>query len=133
MHSFDGVSSICWAHFVFLANFTTTLPTCCLPLQGSLEAVRDAVLALSGPHAAVKVVYGGVGPVTASDVNLALTTGAKLVAFNLSAPAPEVDGQLKLHRLQVPACHQAVCQHCPGVHGPFVRSMFWLLHPYPCC
>eukprot|EP00877_Chromochloris_zofingiensis_P011704 jgi/Chrzof1/6788/Cz19g09140.t1 len=70
-------------------------------VQGSLEAVRDAVLALSGPHAAVKVVYGGVGPVTASDVNLALTTGAKLVAFNLSAPAPEVDGQLKLHRLQL--------------------------------
>jgi translation initiation factor IF-2 len=41
------------------------------------------------------VVYSGLGPVTASDANLALATGAALLAFSLRPPEPAVAALLE--------------------------------------
>ncbi|WIA08063.1 hypothetical protein OEZ85_007529 [Tetradesmus obliquus] len=70
-------------------------------VQGSAEAVRDAVTAAAAGKVHLKVVYCGVGPVTASDVHLAAATGARLVAFNLRAPAADVDAALKTAKVEV--------------------------------
>jgi len=52
-------------------------------VQGSLEAVRDALLKLSTDEVKVDVMHAGVGAVSENDVNLAETTGAIIVAFNV--------------------------------------------------
>jgi translation initiation factor IF-2 len=70
-------------------------------VQGSVEAVRDAVTAAAAGKVHLKVVYCGVGPITASDVHLAAATGARLVAFNLRPPAPDVDAALKASKVEV--------------------------------
>lgn len=70
-------------------------------VQGSAEAVRDAVTAAGDGKVHIKVVYCGVGPVSASDVHLAAATGAKLIAFNLRAPAPEINTQIRSSKVEV--------------------------------
>lgn len=60
-------------------------------VQGTAEAVRDALLALSSRSAAVKIAHLGVGPLTSSDVNLAAAVGGKLVAFGVRPPPPDVE------------------------------------------
>jgi translation initiation factor IF-2 len=52
-------------------------------VQGSLEAVRDALMKLSTDAVKVEVVHAGVGAVSENDVNLAETTGSIIVAFNV--------------------------------------------------
>jgi len=52
-------------------------------VQGTLEAVRDALLKLSTDEVKVEVVHAGVGAVSENDVNLAETTGSIIVAFNV--------------------------------------------------
>jgi translation initiation factor IF-2 len=56
-------------------------------VQGSLEALRGALVDLSTPEVEVKVVYGGVGGINEGDVNLALASGAILMGFNVRADA----------------------------------------------
>jgi translation initiation factor IF-2 len=56
-------------------------------VQGSLEALRGALVNLSTPEVEVKCVYGGVGGITESDANLALAAGAILMGFNVRADA----------------------------------------------
>lgn len=70
-------------------------------VQGSSEAVRDAVMAAAAGKVNLKIVYSGVGPITSTDVNLAAATGARIVSFNLRAPAPEVDAAIKAAKLEV--------------------------------
>jgi translation initiation factor IF-2 len=64
-------------------------------VQGSVEAVRDAIAGLATAHTAPKFVFVGVGPVTMSDVYLAEATGAKVIAFNLRDPAEDVSAAMK--------------------------------------
>jgi translation initiation factor IF-2 len=52
-------------------------------VQGSAEAVRDALLKLSTPKVGVNVIHHGVGAVTETDVNLASASKAILVGFNV--------------------------------------------------
>jgi translation initiation factor IF-2 len=52
-------------------------------VQGTLEAVRDALMKLSTDEVKVEVVHAGVGAVSENDVNLAETTGSIIVAFNV--------------------------------------------------
>ncbi len=54
-------------------------------VQGSFEALRDALEKLSGDEVRVKVIGGGVGGVNESDVNLAMASNALLVGFNVRA------------------------------------------------
>ena len=54
-------------------------------VQGSFEALRDALEKLSGDEVKVKVIGGGVGGINESDVNLAIASNAMLVGFNTRA------------------------------------------------
>lgn len=68
-------------------------------MQGSAEAVRDALESLSSEAVAVKVVSVGVGPVSLFDVQQASTTGADIIAFNVRTAGAEIEAQAK--QLQV--------------------------------
>ncbi|MGH8273147.1 MAG: translation initiation factor IF-2 [Gammaproteobacteria bacterium] len=54
-------------------------------VQGSLEAIRDAVTRFSNDEVAVKVISSGVGAINESDVNLATASGAVVLGFNVRA------------------------------------------------
>jgi translation initiation factor IF-2 len=54
-------------------------------VQGSAEALRDALSKLSTPEVAVKVVSSGVGGITESDVTLAQASNARIIGFNVRA------------------------------------------------
>ena len=54
-------------------------------VRGSLEAILQALAELSDAEVIVSVLGSGVGGVTESDVNLALTYGAGIVGFNVRA------------------------------------------------
>ena len=56
-------------------------------VQGSAEALRDALSNLSTDEVAVKVIYSGVGGLTESDVTLAAASKARIIAFNVRADA----------------------------------------------
>ena len=54
-------------------------------VQGSTEAIVDALTRLSTTEVQVKIVASGVGGINESDVNLAKTSGAILIGFNVRA------------------------------------------------
>ncbi|HCU05757.1 MAG: translation initiation factor IF-2 [Gammaproteobacteria bacterium GWE2_42_36] len=54
-------------------------------VQGSLEALSDALLKLSTEKATVKIVSRGIGAITESDVNLAIASKAIIFGFNVRA------------------------------------------------
>ncbi|MDY0065070.1 MAG: translation initiation factor IF-2 [Steroidobacteraceae bacterium] len=56
-------------------------------VQGSAEALRDALTNLSTDEVAVKVVASGVGGITESDVTLAQASNAQIIGFNVRADA----------------------------------------------
>jgi translation initiation factor IF-2 len=56
-------------------------------VQGSAEALRDALTALSVDDARVKVIASGVGGISESDVNLAAASQAAIIGFNVRADA----------------------------------------------
>jgi translation initiation factor IF-2 len=56
-------------------------------VQGSVEALRDALTKLSTDEVAVKVISSGVGGITESDVTLAAASRARIIAFNVRADA----------------------------------------------
>lgn len=70
-------------------------------VQGSVEAVTDAIAATAAGRAAVRFVFTGVGPITSSDVHLAATTGARIIAFGVSAPTGDVDVAVRNSRVEV--------------------------------
>jgi len=56
-------------------------------VQGSAEALTDALNALGSDEVKVKVVSSGIGGITESDVNLAATSKAIIIGFNVRADA----------------------------------------------
>ncbi len=54
-------------------------------VQGSSEALRDALSSLSTGEVAVKVIASGVGGITESDVTLAAASRARIIGFNVRA------------------------------------------------
>jgi translation initiation factor IF-2 len=54
-------------------------------VQGSAEALRDALSKLATDEVAVKVIASGVGGLTESDVSLAAASKARVIAFNVRA------------------------------------------------
>ncbi len=56
-------------------------------VQGSVEALRESLLKITTDEVKVKVVAAGVGGINESDVNLALTSGAFIIGFNVRADA----------------------------------------------
>ena len=74
-------------------------------VQGSVEAVKQSLVKLSNDEVVVKVIHGGVGAITESDVNLAAASNAIIIGFNVrpepaakdAASAEKVD--LRLYRV----------------------------------
>jgi translation initiation factor IF-2 len=56
-------------------------------VQGSVEALREALLKLTNDEVKVSVVASGVGGITESDANLAVTSNAIMLGFNVRADA----------------------------------------------
>lgn len=56
-------------------------------VQGSLEALKDSLLKLSTDEVKVAIVAAGIGGITESDANLAVTSNAILLGFNVRADA----------------------------------------------
>lgn len=56
-------------------------------VQGSAEALRDALIKLSTDEVRVKVIAAGVGGISESDINLAMASKAIIIAFNVRADA----------------------------------------------
>lgn len=54
-------------------------------VQGSVEAIKDALVKLSNDEVKVAVVAAGVGGITESDANLAVTSTAIMLGFNVRA------------------------------------------------
>jgi translation initiation factor IF-2 len=54
-------------------------------VQGSAEALRDALSKLSTDEVAVRIIASGVGGITASDVQLAAASKARIIGFNVRA------------------------------------------------
>lgn len=74
-------------------------------VQGSVEAVKQSLSKLSNEEVAVKVIHGGVGAITESDVMLASASNAIIIGFNVrpdpaakdAAESEKVD--LRLYRV----------------------------------
>jgi translation initiation factor IF-2 len=56
-------------------------------VQGSVEALRESLIKVSTEEVKVVVVASGVGGINESDANLAVTSGATLIGFNVRADA----------------------------------------------
>lgn len=56
-------------------------------MQGSVEAIADALVKLSNDEVRVEIIASGVGGITESDVHLALASNALLIGFNVRADA----------------------------------------------
>ncbi|EDP46791.1 translation initiation factor IF-2 [Rickettsiella grylli] len=56
-------------------------------MQGSAEALQEALNKLSTSEVKIKIVYIGVGAITESDANLALASKALILGFNVRADA----------------------------------------------
>ncbi|MEE9451210.1 MAG: translation initiation factor IF-2, partial [Gammaproteobacteria bacterium] len=54
-------------------------------VQGSVEALTDALIKLSTDEVKVNIVAGSVGGITESDVNLAIASDAMIIGFNVRA------------------------------------------------
>ncbi len=56
-------------------------------VQGSLEALKESLLKLSTDEVKVAIIASGIGGITESDANLAVTSNAILLGFNVRADA----------------------------------------------
>ena len=56
-------------------------------VQGSVEAVKQSLVKLSNEEVVVKVIHGGVGAITESDVTLASASNAIIIGFNVRPDA----------------------------------------------
>ncbi|KGN53381.1 uncharacterized protein LOC101205928 [Cucumis sativus] len=59
-------------------------------VQGTVQAVTDALKTLNSPQVFVNVVHVGVGPVSQSDVDLAQACKAYIVGFNVKNPPSSI-------------------------------------------
>jgi len=56
-------------------------------VQGSVEALKESLVKLSNDEVKVTIVASGVGGINESDANLALTSNASIIGFNVRADA----------------------------------------------
>lgn len=63
-------------------------------VHGSAEAVKESIVALGNEHVNINVVHVGVGPITCSDIDLAVPFGGRVVGFNVKT-ASDADALAK--------------------------------------
>ncbi|KAJ8526981.1 hypothetical protein K7X08_029458 [Anisodus acutangulus] len=75
-------------------------------VQGTVQAVTDALKSLDSPQVFVNIVHGGVGPISESDVDIAQACGAFIVGFNIRTPpssinqsASQAGVKIRIHRV----------------------------------
>ncbi len=97
-------------------------------VQGSVEAVRDSLVKLSGEEVRVRVIHGGVGAINESDVMLAGTSGALIVGFNVrpdsvAKAAAERDGvDIRTYRV-IYDCIDEIEAAMKGMLAPKTREV----------
>ncbi len=69
-------------------------------VQGSVEAIADALSKLSSEKVRLSVVYAGVGAITEGDVNLAVATKAIIVGFHVR-PAGKASSLAEENRIEI--------------------------------
>ena len=89
-------------------------------MQGSAEAVREAVLGLADSEVGVKVVAEGVGPVTTTDIDTARATQACILAFNVKYANAAVEGVAKVQAVKVVE-HRIIYRMLEEVPTPLLR------------
>nr|XP_028960567.1 uncharacterized protein LOC103454645 [Malus domestica] len=75
-------------------------------VQGTVQAVTDALMNLNSPQVFVNVVHVGVGPLSQSDLDIAQACGACIIGFNIKTPptslslaATRANIKIMLHRV----------------------------------
>ncbi|MGF1446442.1 MAG: translation initiation factor IF-2 [Pikeienuella sp.] len=61
-------------------------------VQGSAEAIVQALEKIGNDEVRIKILHSGVGAITESDVNLAEASGSPIIGFNVRANAPARNG-----------------------------------------
>lgn len=92
-------------------------------VQGSTEAIVNALNRISNDEIKVKVLSAGVGAITESDVNLAFSTGAPVIGFNVrpNAKAREMVDRHKVRMKYFDVIYQLtedVAKEMAGIWGP---------------
>ena len=97
-------------------------------VQGSVEAVRQSLEKLSNQEVRVRVIHGGVGAVSESDVMLADASNAIIVGFNVrpeplaQAAAERVQVDIRLYRI-IYDCIEEVESAMKGMLAPKTREV----------
>lgn len=97
-------------------------------VQGSVEAVKQSLEKLSNEEVRVRVIHGGVGAVSESDVMLAHASNAIIVGFNVrpdpvAASQAERDGvEMRMYRI-IYDCIEDVEQAIKGMLTPKIREV----------
>lgn len=97
-------------------------------VQGSVEAVKQSLEKLSNEEVRVRVIHGGVGAISKSDVMLAQASGAIIIGFNVrpdpvaKASAEEDGVEMRLYRIIYDAIED-VEQAMKGMLAPKTREV----------
>ena len=97
-------------------------------VQGSVEAVRQSLEKLSNDEVKVKVIHGGVGAVSESDVMLAAASNAIIIGFNVRPDSvaesiAERDGvDMRMYRI-IYDCIEEISDAIKGMLAPKYREV----------
>jgi translation initiation factor IF-2 len=69
-------------------------------VQGSVEALADALAKLSGEKVRLSIIHAAVGAITEGDVNLAIASKAVIVGFNVR-PAGKASGLAEENKIEI--------------------------------
>ncbi len=92
-------------------------------VQGSAEAIVNALNKISNDEIKVRVLSSGVGAITESDVNLAFSSGAPVVGFNVR-PNPKAREMIERHKVRMKYFDviyhltEDVAKEMAGIWGP---------------
>ncbi len=69
-------------------------------VQGSCEAIVNSLQTIDNPDVGLEVIYSGVGGITESDINLAISAGAHIIGFNVRADS-KAKKLIEMHNLSL--------------------------------
>ena len=92
-------------------------------VQGSVEAINNALHALSNDEIKVRILHSGVGAITETDVSLASASGAPIVGFNVR---PNAKAREQIEKSKTPMMYYdviyeltaEVAKQMAGIWGP---------------